>query len=241
VSPRHAVPAREIAPGRCLRIRPALLCAPAILLAAALLARAGVIEVQVSLPVPQRIDVTGMRRVLVGDFRANDNPDLDVNIEYVKHLRDLLKHRSSFEIIDADPPPLPEQELADVVKNAAYWKRIAQRFSADLVVAGVADFEKTDRSGFVSEDIINPSTGQRYRRTRYAEREAFNLAVTHYFFKGSTGELLYEGRLTEEAVYEGRGNDTLTALQQLADRMAPEIIGVVAPREKSETRYLFTE
>ena len=75
----------------------------------------------------------------------------------------------------------------------------------------------------------------------YAEREAFNLAVAHYFFKGSTGELLYEGKLTEESVYEGRGNDQLTALQQLADRMAPEIMGIVMPREKSETRFLFTE
>jgi len=204
-------------------------------------AYAGVVEVQVSLPVPQKIDVTGMRRVLIAGFRANDSPDLDVDVEYVRHLRSLLRHRSNFEIIDADAPPLPEQELADVVRNSAYWKRIAQRFSVDLIIAGVVDFEKLDKSGFVSEDIISPATGQRYRRTRYAEREAFNLAVTHYFFKGSTGEELYEGRLTEESVYEGRGNDPLTALQQLADRMAPEIMGIVMSREKSETRYLFTE
>ncbi len=204
-------------------------------------AAAGVIEVQVKLQLPQRIDVTGMRRVLVGGFRAGDNPDLDVEAEYVKYLRGLLRHKSTFEVIEADAPPLPEQDLADVVKNAAYWKRIGQRFSADLIIAGVVNLEKSDRSGFVQEDIINPATGQRYRRTRYAEREAFNLAVTHYFFSGATGELLYEGKLTEESVYEGRANDPLSSLMQLADRMSPEIMGVVTPREKSETRYLFTE
>lgn len=204
-------------------------------------AGAGVIEVQVRLPMPQKIDVTGLRRVLVGGFRAGDNPDLDIDVEYVKFLKGLLKRRSSFEVVDADAPPLPEQELADVVKNAAYWKRIAQRFSADLIVAGVVDFERNDKSGFVQEDIINPTNGQRYRRTRYAEREAFNLAATHYFFKGATGELLYEGKLTEESMYEGRGNDALSALFQLAERMSPEIMGVLMPREKSETRYLFTE
>ena len=204
-------------------------------------AAAGVVEVQVKLQVAQKIDVTGMRRVLVGGFRAGDNPDLDVETEYVKYMRGLLKHKSTFEVVEADAPPLPEQDLADVVRNVAYWKRIAQRFSADLIIAGVVNFDRGDRSGFVQEDIINPTTGQRYRRTRYAEREAFALAVTHYFFKGETGELLYEGRLTEESVYEGRGNDALSALLQLAERMSPETMGVVTPREKSETRYLFTE
>jgi hypothetical protein len=218
---------------------------PIALLALSLLAisaaSAGVIEVQVRLQVPQKIDVTGMRRVLVGGFRAGDNPDLDVETEYVKYLRGLLKHKSTFDVIEADAPPLPEQDLADVVKNVAYWKGIAQRFSADLIIAGVVNLERSDRSGFVQEDIINPTTGQRYRRTRYAEREAFTFAVTHYFFKGETGELLYEGRLTEESVYEGRGNDALSSMLQLADRMSPEILGIVTPHEKSETRYLFTE
>jgi hypothetical protein len=199
------------------------------------------VDVQVKLPVPQKIDVTGMRRVLIGGFRASDNPDLDIDVEYAKFLKDLFRHKSNFEILDVAAPPLPEQELADVVRNAAYWKRLAQRFSADLIIAGVIDFERTNKSGFVQEDIINPTNGQRYRQTRYADREGFSLAATHYFFRGSTGELLYEGKLTEEAVYQGLGNDALSALFQLGERMSPEILGVVTPREKSETRYLFTE
>jgi len=201
----------------------------------------GVVEVQVKLPLAQKIDVSGMRRILIGGFRSNDDPSLDIDVEYVKYLRELLRKKTTFEIIAAEAPPLPEQELDDVVANAAYWRRLAQRFSADLIAAGVVDFDRSDKSGFVSEDFINPVSGQRSRRTRYAEREGFEMAVTLYFFNGATGELLYEGKLTEEAVFEGRGNDALTALHQLSERSSPEVLGVLIPRQKTETRYLFTE
>ena len=223
---------------RALRPAALALCVATL---AAVAARAGVLEVQIKLQLPQRIDVTGVRRILVAGFRANDNPDLDVDVEYRKHLKSLLRHRSNFEVIDADPPPLPEQEPAEIIKNAAYWKRLGERFSADLILAGLVDFDKSNKSGFVQEDIINPTTGQRYRRTRYADREGFKLGVTHYFFRGATGELVYEGRLTEEVMFEGLGNDPLSALLQLAERMSPELLGVITPREKSETRYLLTE
>lgn len=202
---------------------------------------AGVVEVQIHLPVPQKIDITGMRRLLVGGFRANDDPSLDIDMEYARYLKEMLRKRTNLEIIDADPPPLPEQELRDIVKNSSYWKRIAQRFSADLIVAGTVNFERQDKSGFVSEDVISPVTGQRIRRTRYAEREAFSLVLTLFFFRGAGGELLHEERLTEDAMYDGKGNDALTALHQLAERSSEEILGVLMPRVKTETRYLFVE
>ena len=213
----------------------------AVLILAAGASLAGVIEVMVKLPVPQKIDVTGMRRILVGGFRGNDDPSLEIDVEYSKYLREMLQRKSTFEIVKADPPPLPEQELKDVVKNSSYWKRLGQRFSADLILAGAVGFDRHDKSGFVNEDVISPVTGQRIRRTRYAEREEFSLVVTLYFFHGGTGELLHEERLTEDAMYEGRANDGLAALHQLAERAAPEVLGVLMPRQKTETRYLFAE
>lgn len=222
------------------RLAPAVMA----LAAAALLAppvTAGAVSVQIKLPIPQKIDVTGMRRLLVGGFRSNDNPDIDIDKEYVKYTKEMLRKRSTFEIIDVDPPPLPEQELKDIVNNASYWKRIAQRFSADLIIAGTVDFERSDQSGFIQEDVISPYTGQRMRRTRYAEREGFQLSSRLYYFKGSSGELLYEQKLSEEAVFDGSGNDGLSALDQLAERSSPEVLGVIMPQQKTESRYLFTE
>ncbi len=213
----------------------------AICLPAAEPAAGGVVEVQVSLPVPQKIDVTGMRRLLVAGFRANDNPTLDIEMEFIKYIRSMLRKRSTFEVIEADPPPLPEQELRDIIRNSSYWRRLGRRYSADLIVGGVIEFDRSDQSGFVQEDVISPVTGQRIRRTRYAEREGFTLAATLYFFGGETGELLYEQRLTEEAIFNGRGIDGLTVLHQLSERASPEVLGVLMPRQKTETRYLFVE
>ena len=225
------------------RRRPALLAVAGVL--AGLLplppASAGTVPVQISLPIPQKIDVTGMRRLLVAGFRASDDPEVDVDQEFISFARDMLRKRSGFEIIDVEPPPLPEQELKDVIRNASYWRRLARRYSADLIIAGTLEFERSDQSGFVQEDIISPYTGQRLRRTRYAEREGFEMSTRLYYFKGETGELLYEQRLSEEATFDGRGHDGLTALHQLTERSIPEMLGVLMPRQKTETRYLFTE
>ncbi len=201
----------------------------------------GTVPVQVSLPVAEKIDVTGMRRLLVAGFRSNDNPELDIDQEFIKYTRDMLRKRSTFEVIDVDPPPLPEQELQDIIRNGSYWRRLAQRYTADLIIAGTLEFERDDKSGFIQEDVISPYTGQRLRRTRYAEREGFNMTSRLYYFKGETGELLYEQRLSEEAVFDGTGHDGLTALHQLTERSSPEVLGVLMPRQKTETRYLFTE
>lgn len=202
---------------------------------------AGEVAVQVKLPIPQKIDVTGMRRLLVAGFRTEDHPELDVDLEFIDFTRDMLRKRSSFEILDVEPPPLPEQELKDIIRNAAYWRRLARRYTADLIIAGTLEFERTDKSGFVQEDIISPYTGQRLRRTRYMEREGFEMSSRLYYFKGETGELLYEQRLSEEAAFDGLGHDGLAALHQLTERTIPEVLGVLMPRQKTETRYLFTQ
>ena len=225
---------------------PSKACAPvlmAALVACCLVvpASAGTVPVQVRLPIPQKIDVTGMRRLLVAGFRASDHPQMDVDEEFIDFTRDMLRKRSTFEILDVDPPPLPEQEMKDIIRNASYWRRLASRYSADLIIAGSVDFERTDKSGFIQEDIISPYTGQRLRRTRYAEREGFSMSTRLYYFMGETGELLYDQRLSEEATFDGRGHDGLAALHQLTERSVPEVLGVLMPRQKTETRYLFTE
>lgn len=217
----------------------ALLAALAALPAAP--AAAGTVPVQVKLPIPQKIDVTGMRRLMVAGFRASDHPQIDVDSEFIDFTRDMLRKRSTFEVLDVDPPPLPEQEMKDIIRNASYWKRLAGRYSADLIIAGELEFDRTDKSGFIQEDIISPYTGQRLRRTRYAEREGFTMSSRLYYFSGETGELLYEQRLSEEATFDGRGHDGLAALHQLTERSVPEVLGVLMPRQKTETRYLFTE
>ena len=202
---------------------------------------AGTVEVQVKLPTPQKIDTTGMSRLLVGGFRANDHPSVDVDREVNRSLRDLLKKNTRFEIIEADSLPLPEQSIEEAIRNTAYWKRLGARFNADIIVGGTVDFSSRDQSGFMQEDVISELTGQRMRRSRWVERESFKLDLGLYFFRGSSGELLYEDHFTEEAAFDGKSNDDLSVLNDLFERLGESVLGILTPRTRVETRYLFTE
>ena len=204
-------------------------------------ARAGAVEVQIKLPAPQKIDTTGMSRVLVGGFRTGDHPTLNLERELNRSLRSLLRRNTKFEILDIEPLPLPEQPIEDAIRNTAYWTRLGARFNADLILAGTLEFSSTDQSGFVQEDLISEMTQQRVRRQRWVERESFRMELALYFFRGSSGDLMYEDHFIEEAAFDGKGNDPLTALHQLIDRIGESILSIVTTRSRLETRHLFTE
>jgi len=210
-------------------------------LAASVPALAGPVQVQIKLPTAQKIDTTGMSRILVGGFRSNDNPEVDVDREVNRLLKDLLKRNTKFEVIETESLPLPEQSIEDAIRNTAYWKRLGTRFNADLIVGGTIDFSSRDQSGFVQEDITSELTGQRIRRSRWVERESFKMEMGLYFFRGSSGELVYEDHFTEEAAFDGKANDDLTVLHQLLQRVSESVLGILTPRTRLETRYLFTE
>lgn len=209
--------------------------------AAAPPARAGSVEVQVKLPAPQKVDTTGMKRLLVGGLRATDHPRLDLSKEVNASMRNLFHKKTGFEVLDVDALPLPEQTIEDVLHNSDYWKRLGARFNADLIVAGTVDFGSSDQSGFVQEDVISELTGQRMRRSRWVEREAFKLDLGVFFFRGASGELLYEDHFIEDMAFEGKLNDDLTVLHQVFDRMSEGILGIITTRPRVEMRHLFTE
>jgi hypothetical protein len=210
-------------------------------LAVALWAAMGIADVQIKLPSAQKIDTTGMSRVLVGGFRGGDHPTLSLEKEINRSLRSLLRKNTKFEILDVEPLPLPEQPIEDAIRNTAYWIRLGTRFNADLILAGTLEFSSKDQSGFIEEDLISEVTGQRMRRSRWIERESFQMELGLYFFRGSSGELLYEDHFTEETAFDGKGNDPLSALHQLVDRIGESILSIVTERSRIETRYLFTE
>jgi hypothetical protein len=204
-------------------------------------ARAGTVEVQVKLPAPQKVDTTGMTRLLVGGFRAVDHPRLDLPREVNASLRALFRKKTGFEVLDVEPLPLPEQTIEEVLRNSDYWKRVGARFNADLIVAGTVEFGSSDQSGFVQEDVISELTGQRLRRSRWVERESFKLDLGLFFIRASSGELLYEDHFIEDMAFEGKLNDDLTVLHQVVDRVSEGILGIVTTRPRIEMRHLFTE
>jgi hypothetical protein len=224
---------RGIAPGKTVML--------ILLLAWPLATVAGSIQVPIGLPLPARMDVTGVRTILITHHVEGDHPHLSLSREMVALLRRMLEKGTGFRILEVEPPNLPEQTVEDLLKNKEFWRTIARRYGADLILSGEILFDTENRSGFISEDYISPVTGQRVRRTRFAEQEAFELGLQVFFFAGETGELSYRDRYDEEALIEGDGVDHLQMFYALMSRLEPDILGILKPRERRETRYLFTD
>jgi len=203
---------------------------------------AGTVQVQVTLPLPERIDMTGISNILVTRLvLENDNPKVDLNREMVSLLRRELRKKTSLKVLDVEPPPLPEQSLEELVANSSFWKDMGEKYGADLILTGSLRYAISDRSGFVQEDFISPLTGQRIRRSRFADREGFEMNLHLYFLRGRSGELAFDDKFSEETTVEGKGNDPLTALFSMFDHFESDVLGIVSRRQKVETRTLFTQ
>jgi len=203
---------------------------------------ADTVRVTIDVPIPARLDMNGIERVLVTRLVVDqESRDLDLSRELVTLLRRELHKKTRLEILDVEPPSLPEQPLADLLANSGYWRRLAENHNADLVISGRAAFENSDRSGFVEQDEISPLTGQRVRRTRYVDREGFSLGFSLFFIRGRTGRLEYEDEFTGERTVTGGGGDPLSVLYDLFAQMESDMIGIVISKTKPEQRVLFAE
>lgn len=205
-------------------------------------ASAGVVRVTISAPMPARIDMSGIHKILVTRLLVDQElPGVDLNKETVALMRRGMRKKTRLDVLDAEPPPLPEQPLKDLLANSGFWRRLAETHGADMVISGKASFESQDRSGFVTQDEISPVTGQRVRRTRYVDREGFSLGLNLFFLDGATGRLLYEDHFTGENTLAGHGTDRLSVLYTLFEQFEDDILGIVVPRPKSAQRFIFTD
>jgi len=209
---------------------------PAILLAK------DTVKVRVVLPLPERIDMRGIQTILLTSMvLSTDNPRLNLNREMIRLIKRELRKNTQLEVLDVEPPPLPEQPLAELVANKIFWKEMAEKYAADLILTGSLGYLIEDRSSFVQQDYISPSTGQRVRRTRYADREGFDLDLHLYFLRGASGKLVYDDRFSAESTFNGKGNDALSVLHGMFGSIEAEVIGIVSPKLKTESRILFKE
>jgi len=201
-----------------------------------------VTRVSLTVPLPARMSMEGLRTVLVTRFiidRADE--EVDINGEMIPLLRRQLRRRSNLEILDVAPPALPEQPIEQLLANTGFWRKLASKYGADLVITGVVSFEVSDRSGFVQSDEISPLTGQRVRRTRFVDREGILLDLNMFFIRGSTGRLEYEDHMTGEDTIIGQGTDHLTTLFYMFEQFEDDILGIMIPSAKTVQRYLFTD
>jgi len=176
-------------------------------------------KVQILVPLPPKLDVTGIENILVASFLTDETEYLDMNREIVRFLRGEFRQGTSLDVLDVTPAPaVPEQRLEDLVKNHEFWRHLGREHGADMILSGKIDFDRRDISGFQNVDTISSVTGQKVRGTQFVEQEEFNYVMTVLFFDGKTGELLYRDEVKRKVRYQGAHNDTLAAFFVVATR-----------------------
>jgi hypothetical protein len=199
-----------------------------------------VVEVAVTLPLPPRLKLEGVKTVLVASFLVNDSQLLDVNRELVRFLRGEFRKHTAFEIQDINPPPaVPEQTLDDMAQNAAFFRWLGHEHGSDVIVTGAMHYTRRDASGFENVDIVSEATGQKVRQTQFVEQEEFAAVLDVLYLRGADGSLLFRDRMRRQAVFHGLANDPISGFYQLGNSIAGDVLSVVAPRTRTDARLLF--
>lgn len=197
-------------------------------------------KVQILVPLPPKLDVTGIENILVASFLTDESESLDINREVVRFLRGEFRQETSLDVLDITPPPaVPEQRLEDFIANHEFWKHLGRKHGADIIVSGRINFDRRDISGFQNLDTISNVTGQKVRSTQFVEQEEFDYVMTVLFFDGKTGELLYRDEVRRKIKYQGLSNDTLAAFFDMSEMIASDILSVVSSRQRLEQRTIF--
>jgi hypothetical protein len=198
------------------------------------------IRVSVGVPIPPRLTLDNISSLLVASFRTQDSTLLDINRELVRFIRSEFSKKTDLEVLDVVPPPaIPEQTIEDLLANREFWKYLSREHGADLIISGVVIYGREDISGFEDVDYVSSNTGQKVRQTRFVERERFEYALDIFFMDGRSGELLHRDRMSRSLLFRGQLNDPITAFYELNESMAADVLAVVVPRRRQESRYIF--
>ncbi len=197
-------------------------------------------KVYVGVQVPPKLDVSGMKSILVASQLTDDNELQDINREVVRFLRGEFRRETALDVLDVVPPPaVPEQRLEDLIANKEFWKHLGPQYGADLIVSGRIEFDRDDISGFRNVDVVSSVTGQKVRQTQFVEQEEFRYDMIVLFIDGAMGELLYRDEVSRKITYQGMGNDSLTAFFAMSDAIVGDILAVVTSRVQVEQRLVF--
>ena len=236
-----------------MRSRRSLLRAAGLVLMAATasteVARAGTVEVKLTLPVRARLDLANRNTILPAPFIVVrqegegriEGSNIDVQQEFQRYLLKILKRDTDLEIVESGPIDYPTYDLRMLARDADFWKVIGERTQADLILVGSLDFDIQDRSGYRTEEYVSPFDGRTYYRQVLVEQTGFEYDIVVRVFDGETGEQLYTDNFKDFKSFEGERADPLVGMFENLYALEDRLLGIFVQKRVAATRLLLTD
>lgn len=213
-------------------------------------ALAGIVRVQLTLPVRAGIDLEGRSALAAAPFivvRQEGQSaqlrgrDVDVRSEFERYLLKVLRRDTDLDVEPIESIAYPTFDLDQLSKDRDFWRAVGERQDADLVLAGSLDFDIQDRSGYRLEEYTSPYDGRTYYRQILVEQSGFEFDILMQVYDGRSGELVYSDNFKDFRSFEGESADPVAGMFQNLRALEDRIAGIFTQKEVEASRTLFTD
>jgi hypothetical protein len=218
-----------------------------VLLALAAAVQAGVREVNLSLPLRSKFQLTGHERLAIGPFirevRGDEAPaqlKFDVALEFERHLRKLLRKEGKFILLPVvEGVRVPTTDPLQLTKESEFWRDLGTKAGADYIVAGSIDFQIQDTTQPKMESYVSPIDGRTYYRQIMVEQTGFSYAIMLDVYHARTGALVFQEPFKDQQEREESSFDEFTGMFANLYALENKLVGVFVPRTVKSKRLLF--
>jgi hypothetical protein len=204
------------------------------------------VEVELTLPVPARIDLRGRSNVVVTPFLTvsfdGENTEefrgVNVQKEFDGYLKRILRRNTKLKVLESGPLDLPTHDLASLAKDGDFWRYVGEITQGDLILAGGVDFDVKKRTGYREEPFSTNSTT--YYREVLVEKAGYEFDILMLVVDGKTGNLLFADNFKDFREFERARLDPLVGMYENLDALEGRIVGIFTERWLKTPRLMFS-
>lgn len=222
---------------------------PLMLLLGAASASASSVEVRLKLPVRARLDLGRHESVATlpflvvsreGEGQLADR-SVDVQEEFDRYLVKILRRDTDLRIVESGPVDFPTYDIDALASDSDFWRAVAERTGADLVLCGSLDFDIQDRSGYRTEEYSSPFDGRTYYRQVLVENTGFEFDIVLQVFDGDSGKLLFSDNFKDFRQLDQGDADPIEGMFANLYALEDRISGIFAQRRIEARRTIYTD
>lgn len=207
---------------------------------------AEVVDIELTLPVPARLDLRDHRSVVVAPFltvsfdgeSSADLRGVDVQKEFDGYLQRLLRRSTTLKVLETGPLDYPTTDLSKLARDRDFWRFVGETTQADLILAGALDFDINERRGYQIEPY-HTASGTFYRQV-LVQRSGYEFDILMMVLEGATGALLFADNFKDFREFERARVDPLVGMYENLDALEGRIRGIFTERWLKTSRSMFS-